>query len=274
MNELFIGRGGFQLALTPDGKLKDSDSPAGHEAVKTGLFDEQHFLRRKGEVPFSVFYAKMIAMGINDRLKISSMYLNKTGSPALHTANLRQYSYKQHAAVGTVRRDPDHILELQVVASELHKEYLDDETFHMLRCILNGECNIESRGVKVNRYIKGAANRGIARNNIKLTNFTFQQEERQAQQASHLADLCHENNILGAETVLRRLADKCNSLHSIHNQLMQLDGNTTDSKEKHERECHLIESIHQYEDKYGLLNFHGTNFTEYRKQILDEAHCA
>jgi hypothetical protein len=263
----------LQLVLTSDGKLKDSDSPAGHEAMKTGLFDEEKCLRRKGDVPYSVFHAKMVAMGVNDQSKISSMYLNKTGSPALHTANLRLRSYKQHAAVETVRRDPDHILELQVVAPELQKVHVDEETFHMIRCVLNSESNIESRGVKFNRHIKGVANRGIARNNIKLTNCTFNQEERQAQQANLLADICHEKGFQDAETVLRRVADKCNSLHSIHDQLMQLNENTTDSKEKHERASHLIESIHQYEEKYGLLNFHGSKLTEYRKKILDEAHC-
>ena len=92
----------FQLVLTSNGKLKDTDSPAGREARKTGLFDEQNCLRRKGDVPFSIFYAKMSAMGISDRSKVSSMYLNMTGSPALHTANLRQYCYKKHAAAGTI----------------------------------------------------------------------------------------------------------------------------------------------------------------------------
>ena len=60
-----------------------------------------------------------------------------------------------------LRRDPDHILELQVVASELQKEPLSDEDFHMIRSILNGKCNIESRGVKFNRYIKGIVNRAL-----------------------------------------------------------------------------------------------------------------
>ena len=76
----------------------------------------------------------------------------------------------------------------------------------------------------------------------------------------------------GAETVLRRLADRCNNLHSIHDQLMQLDENKAGSKTNEEQERRLIENIHQYEEKYGLLHFHGSNLTNYRKNILDQAH--
>ncbi|CAF0804015.1 unnamed protein product [Adineta steineri] len=270
--QTFKWKDDYQLVLTNEGKLTNPDSPVDCEAMKTGLFDEQYRLRRKGEIPYSVFYAKMVSMGITDRSKISSMHLNTTGSPSLRTANLRKYTYKQHAAVNTTRRDPDHILELQVIVPELRKEHLDDETFHMLRCLLNSESNIESRGVKVNRYIKGVANRGIARNRVKLVSSTFKQEEIQAQQADYLADICRKEGFLGAETVLRRAADKCNSLRSIHNQLMQLKANTTDPNEENERKRHLSESIHLYESKYGALTFFGSNLTEYPKKILDEAH--
>jgi hypothetical protein len=262
----------FQLVVTSDGKLEDPNSPAGNEAMKTGMFDEQYRLRRKGDVPFSVFQAKMRAMGINDQSKISSMYSNVTGSPALHTANLRQNTYRQQAAVGTTRRDPDHILELQVVASQLHKVHLGEEDFHMLRCLLNSEHNIESRGVKVNRHIKAVANRGIARNNIKLINYTFEQEVVQAKHASDLADRCQQQGFLGAEAVFRHVADKCNSLHSIHDQLMQLDEKITLFDENDERKRRLIESIHKFECEHGHLTFHGSNLTKYREKILEEAH--
>ena len=262
----------FQLAVTANGKLKDPDSPSGCEAMKTGIFDEQQRLRRRGEIPYSVFQAKMFAMGIKDRSKISSMYSNMTGSTALQTRDLKQYSYRTHAAVGTTRRDADHQLELQVVVAELQKEHLNDDDHHALRCILNGEDNIVSRGVKFNRHIKGVANRGIARNYIELVKPTLQQERVQAEQVDKLAGICHQQGFSGVESVFRRVADKCKTLHSIHSQMMQLDAKSTDSKENCERESQLIQDIRQYEQQYGPLRFHGPNFTNYRKEILDKAH--
>ena len=262
----------YQLQLTADGKLQNPDAPAGREALKTGLFDEQNHLRRKGDLPFSIFQAKMLAMGHTDRAEISSMYCNKTGSAALHTANLRQIVYRQHAAVGTTRRDADHVLELQNVVPELQKQYLDERNFHTLRCLLNGEENIKSRGVRMNRFLKRAANAGIAKNHVKLTKFTFEQERVQAEQASHLADMCHQRGSFNAEAALRHLADKCSRLRSMHDQMMQLDGNITDFNDKSEQERCLIESIRSYEREHGRLNFHGFQLTDYRKGILDQAH--
>ena len=262
----------YKCVITSDGKLRDPDTPAGREALKTGLFDEQNCLRRKGELPFNVFEAKLSAMGFTDRKQISSMYWNMTGSTALHASNLRQSSYRRYAATTTTRRDADHILELQLVAGELCNVHLSEEDFHTIRSILNGRENIESRGIKFNRCAKRIANGGIARNHVELKKFVFEQELVQAEQAIKLANLCQEQNALGAATVLRHLADKCTHLHSIHEQVMQLNTKTKDSNENCELERRLTENIHSYEKEYGPVNFYGSRLTKYRAEILDKVH--
>ena len=262
----------YKCVITSDGKLRDPDTPAGREALKTGLFDEQNCLRRKGELPFNVFEAKLSAMGFTDRKQISSMYWNMTGSTALHASNLRQSSYRRCAATATTRRDADHILELQLVAGELCNVHLSEEDFHTIRSILNGRENIESRGIKVNRCAKRIANGGIARNHVELKKFVFEQELVQAEQAIKLANLCQEQGALDAATVLRHLADKCTHLHSIHEQVMQLNTKTKDSNENCELERRLTENIHSYEKEYGPVNFYGSRLTKYRAEILDKVH--
>ncbi|CAF1148167.1 unnamed protein product [Rotaria sordida] len=197
------------------------------------------------------------------------MHWNQSGTPHLHAENLRQYQYRNHAAVETVRRDADHILELQVVAPTLRKERLDDENFHMLRSLLNSKQNIQSCGIKMNRHIKKAANQGIARNDINLTMETFKQEEIQAKQAQNLADQCHEKNYFGAASVFRQVADQCNALHSIHDQIMKLNDKEMDSDAEKQRQINLLHSIQQYESQYGTLKFRGNNLTKYRQDILN-----
>jgi hypothetical protein len=261
----------FQLQLTSDGKLSDPESPAGREAMKTGLFDEQFQLRRYGKIPFPVFQAKLFQMGADNRSKIASMYRNQTGTDNITTKDLRTSEYRNHAAIGTVRRDPDHILELQTVVSVLRAKFLDDDNYHKVRCMVNGKYNIESRGVKINRRGKADANRNLANNTPHLTMLSLEQEKVQADKANLLANKCEETGFLSAATVFREISDKYRQIYEIHSGLMAIGEKRTDPNEIQEQKADLIDRIRGFENRYGSLQFWGHNLTRDRQAVLNEA---
>ena len=266
----------YQIEFSADGQLIMS-TPAGREAMKTGLFDEEGNLRqRPDQIPWIVFKSKMQQMNIDPKMA-SAMRSNFTGSIHLNADHLKTSNYRQHIrqheSPQRYPRDADHVLEPQICVPHLQQTKMNNYNFKVLREELNSENNIESRGKIENRQVKRNANRGIAINKPHLNVATYEQERVQASQARLIAQKCRTRGAFDAARVLETIAEKCDQLNKIHGALHEIKKNTSNGKStKNSDHTALIQQIISYERKYGTLEFRGGNVTKQHREIFAQAH--